>query len=184
MDPKKRQQVLLAILGVVFVAAVYVGWPRSTVRPAAPASPRRGPAAKTTTASPSGSADVRIEALKDERPAPAGSERNLFKFKPRYVPPPPTPPREVVSAPVAPPAPVGPPPPPPVPPIPLKFIGIVEAPGSVRMAVLSDGRGAPVYGKEGESVLGQYRITRIGAESLEIEYVDGRGRQTIRLSGS
>jgi hypothetical protein len=125
---------------------------------------------------------VRIEALKDDKPAPAGGERNLFKFKPRHVPPPPTPPP--VIAPSAPPAPVGPPPPPPLAPIPLKFIGIVEAPGSARMAVLSDGRGAPVYGKEGESVLGQYRITRIGVESIEMEYVDGRGRQTIRLSGS
>jgi hypothetical protein len=50
--------------------------------------------------------------------------------------------------------------------------------------VLSDGRGAPVYGSEGETVLGQYRILRIGTESIEMSYLDGRGRQTIRFSGS
>jgi len=33
-------------------------------------------------------------------------------------------------------------------------------------------------------VLGQYRILRISAESIEMAYLDGRGRQTIRLSGS
>ena len=52
------------------------------------------------------------------------------------------------------------------------------------MAVLSDGRGTPVHGKEGDIILGQYRIVRIGAESMEMSYLDGRGRTTIRLSGS
>ena len=72
-----------------------------------------------------------------------------------------------------------------MPPITLKFIGVVEPPPpGKRLAVLSDGRGSPVYGHEGETVLGQYRILRIGAESIEMSYLDGRGRQTIRLSGS
>lgn len=77
-----------------------------------------------------------------------------------------------------------PPPPPPIPPIALKFIGVIDMPAGLRVAVLSDGRGAPVYGHEGETVLGQYRILRIGVESVEMTYLDGRGRQTIRLSGS
>ncbi len=80
--------------------------------------------------------------------------------------------------------PSGPPPPPPVPAIGLKFIGLLEPGPGQRIAVLSDGRGAPIYGKEGESLLGQYRILRIGPESIELEYIDGRGRQAIRLSGS
>ena len=61
---------------------------------------------------------------------------------------------------------------------------MLETPGAAKVAVLSDGRGAPVYGKEGDTVLGQYKILRIGAESIEMAYLDGRGRQTIRLSGS
>ena len=30
---------------------------------------------------------------------------------------------------------------------------------------------------------GRYRIVQIGEESMQIEHLDGRGRQTIRLSG-
>jgi hypothetical protein len=65
----------------------------------------------------------------------------------------------------------------------LKFIGVVDAPaGAGRLAVLSDGR-AVYHGREGETIEGRYRIIRIGAESIEIAYADGRGRQTIRLTG-
>jgi hypothetical protein len=71
-----------------------------------------------------------------------------------------------------------------VPPIALKFIGVVEPEGPApRIAVLSDARGV-VHGREGEVILGQYRILRIGPDSIDIAHVDGRGRQTIRLNGS
>ena len=82
-------------------------------------------------------------------------------------------------------APTVPPPPPPLPPIALKFIGLVQtADKTQRLAVFSDGRGGiPMYGKEGDIIDGRYRIVRIGAESIELTYLDGRGRQTIRLSG-
>jgi hypothetical protein len=80
----------------------------------------------------------------------------------------------------APTVPTGPPPPPP---ITVKFIGILDAPGQTgRVAVLSD-RGVTDSGKEGAIVFGQYRIIRIGVESLEISYLDGRGRTTLRLTG-
>jgi hypothetical protein len=55
------------------------------------------------------------------------------------------------------------------------------------MAVLSDASGQqrdPVYGFEGDTILGQYRLVRVSAESVEMSYLDGRGRQTIRFSGS
>jgi hypothetical protein len=61
---------------------------------------------------------------------------------------------------------------------------MLETANTKKIAVLSDGRGAPVYGKEGDTVLGQYKILHIGVESIEMAYLDGRGRQTIRLSGS
>jgi hypothetical protein len=64
----------------------------------------------------------------------------------------------------------------------VKFIGIVERVDVGRLAVLSDGRNV-YYGREGEIVDGRWRIVRIGEESLQIEYVDGRGRQTVRLTG-
>ena len=51
------------------------------------------------------------------------------------------------------------------------------------LAVLSDGRFV-YYGREGDIIDGRYRVVRIGDESIELEYADGRGKQTIRLSGS
>ena len=124
-------------------------------------------------------ADVHLGALERDRVKPGESSRNLFRFRPKPAPPAPPPPRMVTA-----PAPVVPSGPPPPPPIPLKFIGIVEPGAAQKLAVLSDGRGAPLYGKEGDTVLGQYKILRIGTESIEMSYLDGRGRQTIRLSGS
>ena len=50
------------------------------------------------------------------------------------------------------------------------------------MAVLSDARGV-YYGREGDIIEGRYRIVKIGVESIELEYLDGRGRQTIRQTG-
>jgi len=70
----------------------------------------------------------------------------------------------------------------PPPPITLKFIGTIEAPGVGKLAALSDGKF--VYrGREGDIIEGRYRIVKIGVESIVMEYLDGRGRQTIRLTG-
>jgi len=74
--------------------------------------------------------------------------------------------------------------PPPPPPITLKFIGTLREEGKPPIAVLSDGHGPPMYGIEGGTVAGRYRVLRIGAESIEMSYLDGRGRQTIRQTGS
>jgi hypothetical protein len=72
----------------------------------------------------------------------------------------------------------------PPPPIPLKFIGVVrQQSGSTVIAVLSDSGGV-YYGREGDVIEGRYRIIRISDEVIEMTYVDGRGRQTIRLSGA
>jgi hypothetical protein len=65
----------------------------------------------------------------------------------------------------------------------LKFIGVLEAPERPgKIAVLSDGRDV-FHGREGDIIEGRYRILKIGAESIDMAYVDGRGRQTIRFSG-
>jgi len=127
---------------------------------------------------------VHLDSLSAERPKPESLQRNLFRFKPKAPPPPPPAPVRPAQ-PVEPVAPPGPPPPPPLAPISLKFIGIVEAPShGEKIAILSDGRNAPFYGKEGAIIEGRYRILKIGVESVELAYADGRGRQTIRLTGS
>jgi len=200
MEPKRRREATLALvvvlLGVVAFAA-YQTLSTPADRPSAAATPTSKPQAGSTgspqagqparapgsaTAGAQEAPQVHLEALVSERPEPVGSAaRDIFRFRVKPPPPPPPPPRPIVGPQPPPP----PPPPPPVPPIALKFIGVVDSPPpGKRVAVLSDGRGAPVYGHEGETVLGQYRILRIGAESIEMSYLDGRGRQTIRLSGS
>jgi hypothetical protein len=131
--------------------------------------------------------DVKLEAL---RRAPGTLDepgRNPFRFEARSTSTPKTaavPPRTASSVPAritSPAPPTGPPGPPP---IPLKFIGLVEAPSQAgRVAMLSDGRGNVFYGKEGDTIEGRYRMVKIDRELIELSYVDGRGRQTIRLSG-
>ena len=66
----------------------------------------------------------------------------------------------------------------------MKFVGLVESTdASERVAVLSDSKGNVFYGKEGDIIDGRYRVLKIGVESAELAYVDGRGRQAMRLSG-
>lgn len=127
---------------------------------------------------------VKLDALAGQRAGPADADRNPFRFEERAPALPPgglaqRPVNQSPTVPALPPTPTGPPPPPP---IPLKFIGTVEQAGK-RVAVLSDGRSSPQYGIEGTIILGQYRILKIGTETIEMSYVDGRGRQTIRLTG-
>jgi len=184
MATERRQQWLLGALLAVLAAVAYRTWTATSAAPAqtsndrgaaASASGRAGQAAAQQPAAP----DVHLEALDSNRPKPGGGDRNLFRFKPKA--PPPAPPPVQMPPPVNP-VPTGPPPPPPVPPIPLKFIGTLERNGQ-KIAILSDSAGHVSYGPEGATIDGRYRIIRIGAESIEMAYVDGRGRQTIRFTG-
>jgi hypothetical protein len=124
---------------------------------------------------------VHLEALDAERPAPSDADRNLFRFKTKASPPPaPSPPIRPPAAGAPGQAPSG---PPPLPPISMKFIGFLQRQaGAQKIAILSDGRGV-YYGSEGAIIEGRYRILKIGEESIEMAYLDGRGRQAIRLTG-
>ena len=182
MTPRK----VIIIAGVVVVAGLVAvvitardDRPRS-IAPSAARSARPGPAATEIPVT-----DLRLELLQSRRAGLSEPERNPFRFQARRAPAAPsraparvtpvTPaaPREVVPA--------GPPGPPP---IPLRFIGLVDAPTQAgRVAIVSDGRGNVFYGKEGDIIEGRYKVLKIGVESVELSYIDGRGRQTIRLSG-
>jgi len=185
MATDRRQKIALAVLVVALLVAIYQLWPTTSATPG-PTSNRqagaRGAAAATKGEPQVTPADVHLDALTADKPKPAASDRNLFRFKPKAPPPPPPTVTRPVDAVPAPSVPIGPPPPPPVPPIPLKFIGIM-GPENDKIAVLSDGRGGPINGKEGQLVLGQYRILKIGVESVEVAYADGRGRVTLRIQG-
>jgi hypothetical protein len=147
--------------------------PAVTGRPsAAPAHP----AAQPTELVP-----VKLSTLDTSGRQQAEPARNPFRYQPKVVAAPPKPadtprPQQVQPMPVPPPVPAGPPP------IQLKFLGVVTRSNGVRWAVLSDGK-LPIYGRETDIIGGQYRILSIGSESIEIAYADGRGRQTLKLSG-
>jgi hypothetical protein len=183
MGPERRKQLTLAALVVALVGVLYYEFGGAPGVPnpqsaAAVAQSRRTPAGARTP--PEKALDVHLKALGEDHPKPTTS-RNLFRFKPKPAPPPPTP----VARSETPQAPSLPPGPPPIPPIPLKFIGIVEnADRSLRIAVLRDMQGHIMNGSEGAIIDGRYQILRIGMESIEMSYLDGSGRQTIRLSGS
>ena len=184
MGRERVNQVVLGSLVVVLsAAAAYRLWPGTAAH--APAAFNTRGAARTSGGGVQEPApDVHLEALQRERPKPGDVDRNLFRFKSKPPPPPSVPatPRPTEPA-SGPPVPLGPPPPPTASPIPFKFIGILEVPGqSRRVAILSDPRGV-YHGREGDIIEGRYRILKIGTESIEMAEVDGRGRQTIRLSG-
>ena len=190
MATERSRQIVLGVLVVVLLFVIVRMWPGTSAapapasnQPAAEAGTTRQPQSTAAAATAPAPPAVHLDALNGERPKPEASERNLFRFKEKAPPPPPAPVRP--AQPIEPAVPAGPPPPPPVAPITLKFIGIVEAPShGEKIAILSDGRNAPFYGKEGAIIEGRYRILKIGVESVEIAYTDGRGRQTIRLTGS
>lgn len=188
MATDRGKQLMLGALLIVLAVVGYRALARTSPAPGSSSNGPRAaaPAARGSTLPAPGitAPDVHLDALNSERPKPVAAERNLFRFKPKAAAP--TAPagsgRPGAPLPnVAPPAPTGPPPPPP---INLKFIGRVEREGKPTIAILSDGQGPPMSGVEGGTVAGRYRILHIGVESIEIAYLDGRGRQTIRLTGS
>jgi hypothetical protein len=187
MGPDRRKPIALAALVVVLASVVYyVAWRTTSGVPPPSSNGRTGAAsneAQRRTQLPIAAPDVHLEELEAERPKPAESNRNLFRFKPK--PPPPSEGSRPGAPPPTPVVPSGQPQSPPLPPITLKFLGQIGPTAQLpKMAVLSDGKGTPVYGKEGDIILGQFRIVHIGAESIEMSYLDGRGRTTIRQTGS
>ena len=186
MRGRSAQLIVLAglLVALAVVVVVQVRSPRATPLPAGPQSgtqPRAGRAGAAGSDEETAPV-VRLQALAARRPEPEVSRRNPFRLQPQAPPPAPAPPPGAGARGVSLPGDV--PLPPPPPPIPLKFIGTVEGGGRTgRIAVLSDGRDV-YYGRDGDVIDGRYRIIRIGVESIEMSYVDGRGRQTIRLTGS
>jgi hypothetical protein len=183
-ETRRVRPVLLIAAGVAVAIFLLVQfWPS-----AAPA-PSPAPRAQATSGRGEQPVDpvdlqVRLDALKEQRPGPADNERNPFRFRPPPPPPPPPPPKPVTSAPPAfdPQKPPGPPVPPPPPPITLKFMGTVEGPFG-RLGAFTDCK-RTFMGREGDVVDGRYKVVKIGVESATLQYVDGRGMpQTIRMSG-
>jgi hypothetical protein len=164
--------------------AIWMMWPASPPPSAAGAQVRsrgvRGAASQDASVDPV--PGLKLESLTATRREPAEAPRNPFRYEPKAPPPAPQPvaPPPPIDAPrVGPAVPAG---PPPLPPIQLKFIGMLERADGVKWAALTDGKNL-MQGKDGDIIDGRYRIVKIGTESVELTYVDGRGRQVIRLTG-
>jgi hypothetical protein len=186
---QRPRPILLVLLAVVAGGAALM-WLRPAAGPTPPASyPTRSPAQQTAggeTAIDPSRLDVQLEALEAGREAPADSERNPFRFRPKAPPPPERPqgpgrPQQPDEAGAAAPPLASPPPP-----ITVKFLGTIQlADGTVR-AVFTDcsaGGRRTEHVKEGDVVLGQYRLVKVGVESAIVEHLDGRGRTTIPQTG-
>lgn len=185
-DKVTRQKLLLGLLGLVLVATLWYQF-RDASLPDPAAAARGGAQARPAATGATQPVQVGLDRLKAERPAPANAGRNPFRFGTAPAPPPAAGPSSPATAPggmgpvVA--MPTGPLPPPPPPPIPFKFIGLLTpAPGD-KVAVLSDGR-TVVHGRAGDVIEGRYRLLSVADEAVQMEYLDGRGRRTIRLSGA
>jgi hypothetical protein len=180
MDPKRARELTLAAAAMALIAIA--GWTlfRSTANPAGAVASTGATAADAQARAKSPLTEVDLKGLEAERPEPADSTRNPFQFKPK-LPPPPPPSAVIAKPPQA--AEQGanvPVEPPPLPQIPLKYIGDMSDPKNPgrRIAILSDAR-STYYGREGEIVEGRYKILRIGVESIELAYLDGRGRHLL-----
>jgi hypothetical protein len=168
---KQRTQVVILIVLLVIAAAIWMWSRRSPVVSAgASALPQDFPAL-----------DVQNPALHwwkleaSRKTEYKSSGRNPFS---EVAPPPELPkqvPRPGQPGYVAP----APPPPPPLQ-LPVKFFGYGTVPvGTPRLAFFTDGDGVYIVG-EGETLLGRYRILKVGNASLDFEELSS-GRQGVAM---
>jgi hypothetical protein len=180
-----RTRVLLIVLAIVATGGlIYARWPAAAPK-SSPSNQVRDAQRTEAMTGQRGSLDVRLNDLKQPPPEVGDTKRNPFKF---YVPPPPPPPPRPVVPPPPPPKQPGEvgyvaPPPPPPPPIAIKFIGVLERGTKPKVAIFTDCKGQPVYASEGQAVLGQYKLLKIGVESVTMSYLDGKGLQQIPMRG-
>ena len=179
MTLRSRPTLAVGGVGAILLVAVMLARDREPGDTSAPPVPG-GTTARVAAPGDVPVADVKLEMLQRTRPELKEAQRNLFRFQARRAPAP-SRPRAQLTAPEPSTAPSGLPPPPP---IPVRFIGLVDAPTQAgRIAILSDGRGNVFYGREGAIIEGRYKVLKVSRDAAELSYLDGRGRQTIRLSG-
>jgi hypothetical protein len=163
-------------IAAAVAAVAAIGWALHDVPSVTPAARLRPSQAIAHFAAP---ARVRLETLNGQPSQIDGSIRDPFSR--RHAAAMPIPPAKPAAAA----APIEPPEMPTVPPAitaPFKFMGILQRPSGATWGVFADCGGYTRAAREGESVLGTWRVLRIGAESVFIESLDEH-RLTLPLSG-
>jgi hypothetical protein len=171
---EKNKGILLAVLIVIAAVVWYVA--------------SRGPSAVANTSADAGTQyrplavenpELQRDKLINSRNTEyKGTGRDLFS---ELAPPPPQPVQtQQVKLPVGPQVPA--PPPPPALPANLKFFGYGTIPnGTARRAFLSDGDQIYIVG-EGDTLLGKFRVVKIGNANLEFEEIPSGRRGTTSLT--
>lgn len=176
----KRKAGLLVFL-VIIGAAVYV-WmyrPNSVASNSATAAKD---AAKATPLKPGQGAQIRIDMLKGIASDEVG-RKNLFQYRQKALPKPPEPIRPTTYVPPPPPVNVGPPPPPPPPPFKaFRYEGfsVLKDPGKNAKLLGSITESGTTYTvREGECLMGQYCISKLTENLVEIEDLQLKRKQTF-----
>lgn len=178
--PQRRRQIVL--LGIALVVLALFLWRQLGPDPAAPvAATSNSATAARPPVTAVGAANLPLPVELGKVGGPVSDEpdsgRNLFRFGQRPAPPAPPPSKQTAPPPVAapPPQPTGPPP------IALRLVGLSVAGNGCAMATLRDTRGSVFVGCEGAILDGQYKILKVGTQSVIVSYVDGQGQRTIGL---
>jgi len=200
---KRKMYILLGCAVLLVFAGVYLknNWPQSdsdtTVAPVnvtaanqAPAQPpppqtatdyqrlRRQQAINIYTVDPT----IHVEWMEQNQVADyTATQRNLFRYEAAPPPPPPKKTPEEVKKDAYERAHQPPPPPPAPPPIDLKFYGFTtDSVTKARRVFLTNGNDIFIAG-EGEVVANRYKVIRIGVNSVEVEDMKNKNRQSLPL---
>jgi len=169
----------LALLAIMLVGLVYVGWTQFKPAPTAAAGPASNSSTKDQGKITELPQALNIPALEPVPEEPKAG-RNPFRYG---VPPPPPAPPAPPPQPVIIPPPTPPPLPPPPPTVPLKLTGIYLMPGGQRVAYLNDTQGGVFRGIEGDIIDGRYRLLKVADRSVVVAFLDGSGQKTLTPGG-
>jgi hypothetical protein len=181
MTSEKRKRVVLVILIGILMLTLAQAYRNTMTEPAAARSEQSSKEGDVPAAN---DGRIRLDLIQKEYAEHVGAN-NLFEYRSK----PPQPGLTVPSSspvfqappPVSQPAPVsrpsGPPPPPP---IPLKYTGFAVVSNGTLTAFLSDDNQRYSV-TAGEVVLGRFRVSRISTDSVEVEDLQFRRRQTLPL---
>lgn len=164
---------LLALVAVLVIVNVYRR-PSNTPSPLQPV--RKSGARPTRNAPPAiPDAELHVGQLEGGGHTPAADiRRNIFEYGSRPVVATPRMTRAKTT-------PDRPAPPPPPPPAPLRFYGYAEGSrGGPRRVLLTDGEGVFVA-RQGDVIVGRYRVVSVSSSAVELEEVAGQRRWVVAL---
>lgn len=174
---KQRGWIVLLVVAAAVAAWLFIGRDDAPVAAPSAASAKGG-------RSSSGIARIDLARLDAPRGKAQVGRRNLFGFGPgasargegEEAAPPPTlsdapPPVTALSS-------------PPAPPLNVKYIGNLENPEGLKVAVLLTDRREVLWGQVGDVLANRFRIVKIGLESVDIQETGSERIRRIPLRGN